>query len=282
MNRNDQNFLVQKIRTQYTEKQHTQLDALKALDAKVKRPVYVFSYLFGSISAIVMGCGMSLVMTDIGTTLGMTNTMVPGIIVGVVGMIMAIVNYPIYKGLLYTRKKEYADQIMQLASSTRRLSNMKKTRILSILTAAMIMVSSVATYAVWDTVTVESRENTVTMRNPVTVSDSTSEQSISADAGTLDPASVTASGTVKFTVENTDDIAKKLTLQESIEASEKLLESTDYSIVFSGDGVVGKTDSSVTNGQEEYNYTITFTESGLSKLKTNANACKIKVTATLS
>lgn len=96
------------------------------------------------------------------------------------------------------------------------------------------------------------------------------------------PASVTASGTVKFTVENTDDIAKKLTLQESIEASEKLLESTDYSIVFSGDGVVGKTDSSVTNGQEEYNYTITFTESGLSKLKTNANACKIKVTATLS
>lgn len=159
---------------------------------------------------------------------------------------------------------------------------MKKTRILSILTAAMIMVSSVATYAVWDTVTVESRENTVTMRNPVTVSDSTSEQSISADAGTLDPASVTASGTVKFTVENTDDIAKKLTLQESIEASEKLLESTDYSIVFSGDGVVGKTDSSVTNGQEEYNYTITFTEIGLSKLKTNANACKIKVTATLS
>lgn len=159
---------------------------------------------------------------------------------------------------------------------------MKKTRILSILTAAMIMVSSVATYAVWDTVTVESRENTVTMRNPVTVADSTTEQSISADAGTLDPASVTASGTVKFTVENTDDIAKKLTLQESIEASEKLLESTDYSIEFSGDGVVGKTDSSVTNGQEEYNYTITFTQSGLSKLKTNANACKIKVTATLS
>lgn len=159
---------------------------------------------------------------------------------------------------------------------------MKKTRILSILTAAMIMVSSVATYAVWDTVTVESRENTVTMRNPVTVSDSTSEQSISADASTLDPASVTASGTVKFTVDNTDDIAKKLTLQESIQASEKLLESTDYSIEFSGDGVVGKTDSSVTNGAEEYNYTITFTESGLSKLKTNANTCKIKVTATLS
>lgn len=159
---------------------------------------------------------------------------------------------------------------------------MKKTKVLSILTAAMITVSSVATYAIWDTVTVDSRKNTVTMRNPVTVSDSTSEQSISADASTLNPSSVTASGTVKFTVDNSDDIAKKLTLQESIEASEKLVESTDYTIEFSGDGVVGKIDSSVTNGAEEYTYTVTFTESGLEKMKSNSNTCTVKVTATLS
>ena len=159
---------------------------------------------------------------------------------------------------------------------------MKKTTILSVLTGAMIMATSVATYAVWDTVTVESRGNTVTMRNPVTVSDSTTEQSISADANTLNPASVTASGTVKFNVENDDSVAKKLTLQESIQASEALLETTDYSIEFSGDGVVGKDDSSVTDGEEEYTYTITFTESGLAKLKTNSNSCTVKVTATLS
>lgn len=159
---------------------------------------------------------------------------------------------------------------------------MKKTKILSILTVASVMASSIATYAVWDTVTAESRSNTVTMRNPVTVSDSTSEQHISADASTLNPGTVTASGTVKFNVDNTDDIAKKLTLQESIEAAEALLESTDYTIEFSGDGVEGKADSSVTNGLEEYNYTITFTESGLSKMKTNSNTCTVKVTATLS
>lgn len=159
---------------------------------------------------------------------------------------------------------------------------MKKTKVLSFLTVAMITLSSVATYAVWDTVTVDSRKNTVTMRNPVTVSDSTDEQNISADADELNPASVTASGTVKFNVDNTDDIAKNLTLKETIEAAEQLLESTDYSIEFTGDGVVGKTDSSVTNGMEEYNYTITFTESGLEKMKTNANACTVQVTATLS
>ena len=159
---------------------------------------------------------------------------------------------------------------------------MKKTKILSILTTTMIAVTSVATYAVWDIVTVDSRSNTVTMRNPVTISDSTSEQSISADANTLNPASVTASGTVKFNVDNSDSIAKKLTLQESIEALEKLEENTDYTIEFSGDGVEGKTDSSVTDGMEEYNYTITFTESGLGKMKTNSNTCTVKVTATLS
>jgi len=43
MNHNDQEFLVQKIRTQYTEKQHTELDELKALDAKVTRHANVFA-----------------------------------------------------------------------------------------------------------------------------------------------------------------------------------------------------------------------------------------------
>ena len=115
MNRNDQEYLVQKIRTQYTEKEHTNLDALRELDAKVKRPANVFAYIFGTISAIIMGFGMSLVMTDIGSTIGMTDTMVPGIIIGIVGMLMAIINYPIYKGILGSRRKKYADQIMKLS-----------------------------------------------------------------------------------------------------------------------------------------------------------------------
>ena len=115
MNKNDQEFIVQKIRTQYTEKQHTQLDALKELDAKVKRPANIFAYLFGSFGAVVMGSGMSLVKTNIGTIFGMEETMVPGIIIGVIGMIMTIVNYPIYKKILSSRKKKYADEILKLS-----------------------------------------------------------------------------------------------------------------------------------------------------------------------
>ena len=115
MHNNDQEFLVQKIRTQYTEKQHTELDALKALDAKVKKPANVFAYTYGSISAIVMGAGMSLVMTEIGAIIGLASAMVPGIVIGVVGMGMALSTYPIYKKLLNSRKKKYAPQILKLS-----------------------------------------------------------------------------------------------------------------------------------------------------------------------
>lgn len=71
MNRNDQNFIAQKIRAQYMEKDSAQkdLDLLRELDAEVKRPANMFGYVFGASGAIVMGAGMSLVMTDIGAQL---------------------------------------------------------------------------------------------------------------------------------------------------------------------------------------------------------------------
>ena len=111
---NDQEFLVQKIRSQYTEKQHTELDELKELDKKVKKPAVVFAYTLGSVGAIIMGAGMSLVMTDMGAAFGISS-MVPGIIIGIVGMVIAIVNYPIYKNMLSKRKAAYSKQILELS-----------------------------------------------------------------------------------------------------------------------------------------------------------------------
>jgi len=115
MSNNDQEFLVQKIRTQYTEAKHTELDELKALDAKVKKPANVFAYIYGSVSAIVMGAGMSLVMTDIGATIGLASAMVPGIVIGIVGMGLALTTYPIYKKILNSRKKKFAPRILALS-----------------------------------------------------------------------------------------------------------------------------------------------------------------------
>ena len=113
--KNDQEYLVQKIRTQYTEKQHTELDELRQLDAKVKKPANVFAYTYGSVSAVVMGTGMSLVMTDIGATIGLASAMVPGIAIGVVGLGLVLTTCPIYKRLLASRKKKYAAQILALS-----------------------------------------------------------------------------------------------------------------------------------------------------------------------
>ena len=106
---------AQKIRDQYLPKTENVLDELKRLDRKVKRPATILAYVLGSLSAIIMGSGMSLVMTDIGTTLGMTETVTPGIIIGIVGMVMAVANYPVYKKILAGRKEKYADQIIALS-----------------------------------------------------------------------------------------------------------------------------------------------------------------------
>ena len=115
MNRNDKEYLVEKIRTQYTQKEATELDELKQLDAKVKRPANVFAYVFGSIGAIIMGTGMSLVMTDLAQTVGIQNPMLFGTVIGSVGMLSALINYPIYKGILASRRKKYADKIIALS-----------------------------------------------------------------------------------------------------------------------------------------------------------------------
>ena len=109
---NEQEYLVQKIRTQYMEKQHTELDELRELDRKVKAPVNAFAYSFGAVSALTMGSGMSLIMTDIGHSIGMVSPMTPGIVIGLVGMVMAIA---IYKGILTGRRKKYAQQIIALS-----------------------------------------------------------------------------------------------------------------------------------------------------------------------
>ena len=123
MNKNDKEFLVQKIRSEYTEKENTQIDELKALDAKVKRPAVRFAYILGIIGSLVLGTGMTFTMNVIksGTYFGFItigeNMMIPGIIIGLIGILMMSINYPIYKRRLATRKKKYAYEIIALSDS---------------------------------------------------------------------------------------------------------------------------------------------------------------------
>ena len=100
---------IERIRASYTEREMTKFDELKELDRRVKRPAEIFAYVFGSFSSLVLGTGMSLAMKVIG------NSMALGIGVGLLGILLVSVNYPIYKRILQSRKNKYAKQIFELS-----------------------------------------------------------------------------------------------------------------------------------------------------------------------
>ena len=111
MERNEKRYL-EKLISNYQDKEMTKVDELKALDKKVKNPVKIFSYIFGSISSLVLGFGMCVAMEVI-----LAGLMWVGIIVGLIGILFVSINYPIYKKLLNSRKRKYANEIIELSNN---------------------------------------------------------------------------------------------------------------------------------------------------------------------
>lgn len=60
-----------------------------------------FSYIFGCIAALILGGGMSLVMLVEGSI----PALVGGIVLGIIGIVLCGVNYPIYKRLASQKTK---------------------------------------------------------------------------------------------------------------------------------------------------------------------------------
>lgn len=110
---NTDKIVAEAIAKDYAPKDTSKLVALKKLDHKAKAKANVFGYTFGVIMALVLGVGMCLAMGVIGG--GTTAMMVLGIVIGVIGIIGVSVNYPIYKRLLESGKKQYASDILRLA-----------------------------------------------------------------------------------------------------------------------------------------------------------------------
>lgn len=101
---------VERIRGDYLPVERTKLDELKALDRRAKRPAEIFAYSFGIAGSLVFGTGMCLAMKIIG------NMMPLGIGIGIVGVALVTANYFLYKKILKTRKKKYANEILQLSN----------------------------------------------------------------------------------------------------------------------------------------------------------------------
>ena len=113
MNMNDKEFVVAKIRSQYIEEARGDLDQLKALDAKVHKGPNIFAYTYGCISALILGTGMSLCMTDLGAALGHLS-MVLGIVIGLVGIIFCALAYPLYTRTLKKEREKIAPEILRM------------------------------------------------------------------------------------------------------------------------------------------------------------------------
>lgn len=97
------------IRRKYIERENTKLDQLQALDIKVKTPGTVVASIIGVIGALVMGTGMSNVMVWKNMTIGLA--------LGIPGLIMVCLAWPVYKMITGRRKKKYAQQVMELSNA---------------------------------------------------------------------------------------------------------------------------------------------------------------------
>ncbi len=101
---------AESIANQYAPKEESKVVALKKLDKKAKHRSVVFAWTWGIISALILGGGMSLIMTGQGYGSG-----VVGIVIGVVGLICCLLTYPLYKKIRKADMQKYANDIMLLA-----------------------------------------------------------------------------------------------------------------------------------------------------------------------
>lgn len=104
---------VEAIRKKYAPKEEDKMAQLRALDAKVTSRATRISILVGVIGSIIMGTGMSLIMTDFGSLLGAAALPV-GILVGLIGMVILALAYPLYNRTLKKEREKVAPEILKL------------------------------------------------------------------------------------------------------------------------------------------------------------------------
>lgn len=104
---------IQSIRDKYIPKTENKLETLRALDAKATASASRTAIITGVIGTLIMGIGMSLVMTDFGAVLG-SIAFPLGIAIGVVGMGILALAYPLYNRTLKEQREKIAPEILRL------------------------------------------------------------------------------------------------------------------------------------------------------------------------
>ena len=113
---------IKAIRKKYAASEETEdkMTQLRRLDASVYSKASTAALAVGIVGALIMGIGMSLVMTDIGAVLGTVLAMIIGISIGVVGIVLVCLAYPIYNRTLKKEREKIAPEILRLTDELMR------------------------------------------------------------------------------------------------------------------------------------------------------------------
>ncbi len=105
---------VENIRKKYLPKEEDKMEQLRKLHAIPTQKAQAASLAVGIIGTLIMGTGMSLAMTDIGSALG-SLSMAIGIAIGIVGMVLVGLAYPLYNRVLKKQREKIAPEILRLS-----------------------------------------------------------------------------------------------------------------------------------------------------------------------
>lgn len=105
---------IQAIRKKYLPKEADKMEQLRKFHAVPTQKAQACSIALGIIGALVMGTGMSLCMTELSGFLGGTAMFI-GIPVGLVGMVLVALAYPLYNRVLKKQREKIAPEILRLS-----------------------------------------------------------------------------------------------------------------------------------------------------------------------
>ena len=105
---------VEAIRNKYLPKEEDKMEQLRRLHYSATQKAKSASIAIGVLGALILGTGMSMCMTDLGSALGHW-AMVIGILVGILGLILVALAYPIYNRVLRKERQRIAPEILRLS-----------------------------------------------------------------------------------------------------------------------------------------------------------------------
>lgn len=104
---------LQRIREKYLPKTPDKMERLRALDAAVTAKANVRAIALGVVGTLVLGIGMSLLLSDFGAAVG-SLALPLGLGLGVVGLAAVGCAYPVYNRVLKRERAKAAPEILRL------------------------------------------------------------------------------------------------------------------------------------------------------------------------